>query len=1003
MTSLLPFYHLMKDEGMIPIMGCEFYYVNDPLLKSKENRKANHLILIAKNYDGFQNLLKLSKLSFTEGFYFRPRIGLEWITKYSEGLICLSACQGGVLSAEVFREISAGLSGRLETKFDAFSKIFGEDFYVEFQGHSQDGQATVNRAFYDRLRSRTGFQHVITNDCHYIDKEHSKIQSAIKDMAYGKSESGQSYTSCDSLWLKTPKEMWETFRRNHEYLPPKFVVEGMSRTEEILDKVSGFELPKNKKYLPIFRKKYDSLSIFRAITSKALKDFLSTKKLKAPKAEYITRFKKEYGVITKNHLEDYFLIVWDIVRFAKSKNIYTGLGRGSAAGCLISYLLGIVRIDPLQYDLIFERFLNEHRCRDGELPDIDLDFESDRRGEIKDYIFKTYGRDKVCEIGTYGRMKLKTSIIDFGKSMGIASHKELLEITTKLDLDKDDTDSLEVAVNESPKLKSYMTANLDYAYAVEEIIGQIKSQSIHPAGMVICSDPIDSITPIKTQKNKESDERVITTQAEDKYIIRQGLMKMDILGLKEYDIIKFVLSAPAFASGGYGVNDYVEKIMGLEEDSPNKKVWGMFQAGRSDGVFQFSSDGMKDLLKMMQPDCINDLIAANALYRPGCLENNWHIQYCDRKHGREKVEYVHKDLEKALSSTYGTCVFQEQFMSIIHLLGNINLVESDIIRSALGKKDKKKLKKFRSRFIKGASLKIGVSEAEGVWGQIEKASNYSFNRSHSAAYSVLAYISQFLKVTAPDYFWAAHLEWDTRKNRQEETAKHKKAAAEMGVSFNLPDINKSKASFYVGGDGPVWSFRGVKGIGEKCSAEIEQNQPYKNFDDFYKRVNKRKTKFNNIESLIYAGAFDEMGDRREMIRSLYSKKKKVEAPSLTDEHMMMGFYEAMGFFEQKIKTIRRELLGCITQGALEKKKEGTPVSIGGMLLDVRRIKTKSGDPMGFGILVDLDERIELTFFPAIWAKYRSVIADGKIVKIEGLKSGWGGKSNLVEVENIEEI
>jgi len=614
-------------------------------------------------------------------------------------------------------------------------------------------------------------------------------------------------------------------------------------------------------------------------------------------------------------------------------------------------------------------FLNEHRCEDGELPDIDLDIESERRNEVKDYIFKTYGRDKVCEIGTYGRMQLRTSIIDFGKALGVASQRELLSITTKLELDKHEKDSLEAAIEASPKLKSYMIKDRFYAFAVEEIIGQIKSQSIHPAGVIICSDPIHMITPLKTQKDKTSKDgdRVITTQAEDKYITRQGLMKMDILGLKEYDIVKFVIENSGI---DLTIDNYVEKILALEDDGANKKVWEFFRAGKTEGVFQFSSEGMQGLLKMMEPDCIEDLIAANALYRPGCLENGWHVLYCDRKHGRKPVEFPHEDLKESLKNTYGIMVFQEQIMEAIHRLGGISLVESDTIRSALGKKDEKKLNRFRTRFVEGASKKIGRAPAEKLWSQIQKSSGYSFNLSHSAVYSVLAYVSQFLKVNCPDHFWAGHLEWDTKKNRQDEMLRHKKAAQEMGVKFQMPHVNDSRSAFRVHESRVVWSFRGVKGVGDKAALEIERHQPYADFEDFYYRVNKSKAKFNNIEGLVYAGAFDSMGDRKALIKLLYSKKKDKKPPKLTDDHMMMQFYEMIGFFEQKIKAIRPGFSGCIVQEELEELGAGEPATVGGILSDLRRIKTKNGDPMGFGTLVDLDEIIELTFFPKIWAKYR---------------------------------
>jgi len=1018
MTYSLLFYEMMKKEKMIPILGCEFYYTDNPLEKNKDNRRSNHLVLIAKNYDGLRNLFRLSNLGFTEGFYFKPRIGLDWLRKYGEGLICLTACQGGVLSKEVLswdkdRNPIHRTDGDLLGRFKTFKEIFGEDFYVEFQGHNGDGQQIVNSAFYNILRKQDGFQHVVTNDCHYITQEHAQIQVHLREIAYRSknSEAANSYTSHDSLWLKSEQNIRDTFSEEHEYLPKAFVNDGMRNTIAITEKVKDLELPKGQRYLPKFKSKMKSSDLFRGLTTKMLAQFLKSDRIRVSKKEYIDRFKKEYQVITKHGLEDYFLIVWDLVRFAKSKGIYTGLGRGSAAGCFISYLLEIVRIDPLEHKLIFERFLNENRCVSGELPDIDLDFESERRNEIKDYIFEKYGREHVCEIGSYGRMKLKTSLLDFGKSLGIAGHREILDITTSLKLDKGEEDSLEAAMESSPELKRLLIKDLYYPFAVEEIVGQIKSQSIHPAGLVICSDLISEITPLKTQKNKETEERVITTQSEDKYIIAQGLMKMDILGVKEYDIIKYVIR---HSGEKLSVDNYVERIMGKEREEPNEEVWDFFRAGKTEGVFQFSSDGMQGLLVDMQPDCINDLIAANALYRPGSLGNNFHTDYCNRKHGREEVSYAHTDVEKTLAETYGVLVYQEQFMEVIHRLGGISLVDSDIIRSALGKKDEAKLHKFKKQFVEGATGKIGETQAEELWEQIEKASGYTFNKSHSAAYSVLAYISQYLKIKHPAHFWAAHLEWDTRKNKQDEMLIHKRAALKMGIEFENPSVNRSRAHFWVDGETPVWSFAGIKGIGTKTAMEIQLHQPYKDWEDFYKRVNKGKVRFNIMMNLIHAGVFDEFGDRKFLIEDLHKKKgkpmhgtlasgpgAKLLSSDLSEEGLMLKFLEVMGFFERKIKDVKGGFEECVTQLELEEHFDGQDASVGGMLVDVRAIKTRKGDPMAFGTLVDQDENISLTFFPDIWRKFKTEIKVGRVVKVQGTKSEYKGKHNQLQVTWID--
>jgi DNA polymerase III subunit alpha len=1018
MTNLMPFYEAMRKESLIPILGAEFYYAEDPLKKDKENRKSSHLILLAKDYDGYQNLLKLSRLSFTEGYYYKNRIGLEWLKKHGDGLICLSACMGGVLSQEVWRELR-GEKSDLEGRFDQFVDIFGKDFYVEFQGHeviskTEDGsefnsQAMINEEFYTRLKDRKGFQPIITNDCHYIDPKHAMIQQKIKEISWNggaKDGSGESATvskdsHCDSLWLKSGLQVAKAFKEHHEYLPMKFVAEGILRTEEVLDKCAKFELPTGKRYLPTFKKGKPSKDLFKLLATKKLKSFLVAADLHKPRSEYIARFKEEFRVISTYGLEDYFLIVWDLVRFAESKGIYVGLGRGSAAGCLISYLLGIVKIDPLEFDLIFERFLNENRCVSGELPDIDLDFESLRRHEIKEYIYEKYGADFVCEIGTYSRMKLKTSLLDFGKAFGVGDIKSLHAITTNLDLEKEDVDDLDAAIKSDPRLKALMDSHSDYDYCVRNIIGQIKSQSVHPAGVVICSEKISDITPVKTQKKKDDDgeRRIITTQAEDKQIIAQGLMKMDVLGVKEYDVIRYVIEN---AETPFTMENYRQEIQKQEREKPNKKIWKMFQEGKSEAVFQFASKGMQELLVMMRPDCLDDLIAANALYRPACLENGWHTLYCRRKHGEEEVKYVHPDIEASLGGTYGVIVYQEQFMNAIHKLGGISLVESDIIRSALGKKDPVKLAKFREKFVVGATPKIGKTQAEHLWSQIEKASGYAFNKSHSAAYGVLAYISQYLKLNYPSHFWAAQIDWDIKKGKKEDMLVNRRAASEMGVKFVLPHINRSKVEFTVEGSDVVWSLRSVKSLGAKAAEEIVARQPFKDFPDFIKRVNKSKVKFNIIENLVWCGAFDEFGDRKDLVSYLYDSKEK-KPPRVEDGTIVQKFYDSIGFFEKRVKDIRDFGSEVITEQQLREYIAGEYVLVGGMISALKAVKTKRGETMGFVTIVDLDEQIEVTLFPKEWAEFRDKIGVGKFVEVGGNKSSFGGKENSIEAQIIKEI
>lgn len=1004
MAGLLPFYHSMKEEKLIPIMGVEFYFCDDPTDKTETGRATAHMILIAKNQAGWQNLMKLSRLSYELGFYYKPRVGPAWLKKYSEGLICLTACLGGVLSREIWREQDKKETMGLVKRFEQFRGIFGDDFYVEFQGHNAPDQALVNAKLAE-LAKLPGFKQAVTNDCHYINQEHAKIQGLIKASAFKNTEAAASYTHFDSLWLKSPRDVFETFREHHEYLPREFVLEGMRATQEITEKCAGFELPK-KKYLPRYSK---DETFFRKLTTEKLKEFLAKEDWRfGSRDDYVQRFKKEYETITKKGFQDYFLLVWDIIEWARKQKIMIGIGRGSAAGSLIAYLLGIVKINPLQYKLLFERFLNEHR---DELPDIDLDFESLRRNEVKEYVFEKYGKEYVCEIGTYGRMMLKTAIIDFGKQFGYPQ-RDLVMITTNLGLDKTEMQSLDAATKNNPKLKSMMIEHPEYEHAVKVAIGQIKSQSIHPAGVLICSDKLETVTPLKTQKKadktltskKAGENRVIVTQAEDKHVIGQGLVKMDFLGLKEYDIFRFTIENAAAAGYTHELtpDNYIDIIHDAEIAKPDKKVWKLFRAGKTEAVFQFGSDGMKQLLIDMKADNIADLVAAVALYRPGCLENGWHTQYCRRKHGDEVVEYVHPIMEEVLSDTYGVMIYQEQFMQGFHLLGDIQMVDADTLRSALGKKDAEKLKKFSAQFIEGAAKKLGQEDAEIVWDQMAKASGYLFNRSHSAVYAIVAYVSQWMKVHFPVAYWAAVVDWNCRK-KEDELLVNKRAAAESGVTFLMPDINKSKVNFVIDPDAkmPRWSLSGISGIGEKTAQNIVDGQPYTSVEDFVKRV--RGVNINNKLQLAFAGAFDSICDRKQAIDKIYATNKKKKKPKITDATLLSSYHAALGFFESKLATIYKGISKNVwTEEMVKETGPEEPLMVAGMVSAVKRIKTKKGDMMAKVTLVDSDESFELTVFPDQWSMSATDFKIGNVVQAAGYKSEYGGR-HQVEVGVVEVI
>lgn len=599
----------------------------------------------------------------------------------------------------------------------------------------------------------------------------------------------------------------------------------------------------------------------------------------------------------------------------------------------------------------------------------------------------------MCEIGTYGRLKLRNSILDYGKQFGFG-FRELSAITTKLH-----SDNISDAIEESPQLYEMMVKEPYFGYCVEQVQGQIKSQSIHPAGVIISDEPVADVIALKTQKQPKTGNRVTVTQAEDKHVIASGMVKMDFLGIDEYDHFKYVIDHV----DGLTNRNYIEVILEVEKTTPNKKVWEYFSKGYTEGVFQFGGSGMQELLRDMNANCLADLIAAVALYRPGCLENGWHKLYCARKRGDEAVEYVHPDMEEILKDTWGVCIYQEQFMETFHRIGGVSLVDADTIRSALGKKDEEKLAKFEAQFVKNAAVKLGSKVlAQELWDQLEKSSGYVFNKSHSAVYAVVAYVSQYLKVTYPDLFWAAQLSKDAKKGRTEKLLHHKRAAEKMGVKIRRPSISQSHFKFRVMRGGVNYGLAAIKGLGQKAYDEIERAKPplgYGSFDDFYTSVHKSKVRFDVMVRMIYSGAMDEFGERAEMIARLHELKKK-PIPKVTEHDLIFGHYDAMGFFERRLKDLYPFSDSLMTESDIVDSPDGEPVSAGGILLDVRAIKTKHGDSMGKAVLVDQNENIELTFFSDFWGANRSKIKKGSIVEVLGKKSAFNGRENQISVNNL---
>jgi len=831
MYGVLPFAETARKKGLKPIIGCEVYVADGSRLdkRGREDRSGYHLILLAKNRKGYENLSRLVSIGYLEGFYYTPRIDKEILKLYHEGLIASSACLGG--------EIPQTLMGKgveqAEEVLKDFLDVFGDDFYLELQRHGLEEQEPVNQQLLELAR-KYNVKVIATNDVHYVNAEDARAHDILICLQTGKDldddnrmkYSGQEY-------LKSRQEMAELFAD---------VPEALTNTQEIVDKVEDYEITTKKILLPVFPlpEGFDSEDDFlRHLTYEGAKKFYPELT-----EEVRDRLDFELDVIKNMGFAGYFLIVQDFINQSREMGVAVGPGRGSAAGSAVAFCTGITAIDPIKYNLLFERFLNPERVS---MPDIDIDFDDEGREKVMEYVIQKYGREKVAQIVTFGTMAAKSSIRDVARVLKLPLPEA--DRLAKLVPEKPGV-SLASAYKDVPELAQALKdpnpliqETLKYALILE---GSNRQTGVHACGVIIGPSNLVDCLPLSTQKDSD----LPVTQYEGKFVESVGMLKMDFLGLKTLSVLKEAVKN-------------IEKTHGIAIDIENipledEKTYQLYQRGDTVGTFQFESGGMREYLKELKPNNIEDLIAMNALYRPGPME--FIPTYINRKHGRQKTEYPHPWLEEILKPTYGIMVYQEQIMQAAQIMAGFSLGSADILRRAMGKKKKEEMDRQKTFFIEGAVKKgIDKDKASTIFDVMARFAEYGFNRSHSAAYSVLAYRTAYLKANYPAEYMAGVLTnnfSDIKKITQmmEECQRQK-------IPVLGPDVNESLFNFVVNKKGEIrFGLGAVKGIGEGAVEAIvderEANGPYTSIFDFARRVNLRAVNKRVFESLARAGAFD---------------------------------------------------------------------------------------------------------------------------------------------------
>jgi DNA polymerase-3 subunit alpha len=988
--GMIDFYRKAKKENIKPIIGAELYL--SPGSRFEKNRKRYHLVLLAKNKKGYHNLIQLVSKAWLEGFYYKPRVDKELLAEYSDGLICLSACVQG----EIPQLLIKGNYDLAKKAISDYHAIFGkENFFLELQNHNLQKEKEAAQGLL-KISREENIPTVVTNDCHYLNKEDAELQDILLALQTGTTiadENRMTFTG-EEFYYKSPEEMLKLFPD---------LDSAYKNTVKIADRVE-VDLDFNHFYLPDYPDLGEEKSPEDLLKKLCLKG-LKVKGMKSNQ-EAVDRLKYELKIIFKMGYAAYFLIVYDFVKYAEDNGIMVGPGRGSAAGSLVAYLLNITKVNPLKYGLIFERFLNPERVT---MPDIDIDFD-ENRDQIIEYVKKRYGTERVAQIGTFGTMAARAAVRDVGRALAIPYGKvdkvaKLISSRKGIEQSLKDQKKLQELYHNDGEIKEL----IDYARGVEGLPRHI---STHAAGVIIGAEPLAQIVPLQKQ-----DESVIT-QLPMGDLEALGLLKMDFLGLRNLTVIKNTLQL---------IEDHQGKKIDIDNiPLDDSEVYKFLGTGKTAGVFQMESYLFQSLNKKMQPDCFNDLIAMLALGRPGPLGSNIVDDFIAIRHGEKEAEYLHPKLKPILEETFGMILYQEQVMEIASTVAGYSMGEADLLRRGMGKKKLKLVASEREKFVNGA-VERGLKEdtAQEIFDQMEYFAGYGFNKSHSTAYAFLAYQTAYLKYHYPADFMAAL--FSSVMGNQDKIADYIKASREINLEILAPNINKSYHNFTAEADNKIrYGLKAIKNVGSSAIEAIvnaRKDEEFSSLIDFLKRVDISAINIQSLEAFIKAGAFDEIAESRASMllnyEELYNKYNNLSKNRAQGQQSFAELFNDKNQFmeedlnyteveELKTETIleqEKEFLGIyLSAHPLDQYKEklrvlkaytieralniseGKKVLIAAYLINYKEHITKRNNKMAFLTLSDQQEKIEVIVFSDLFRKINFDLLENRALLVYGKKS-----------------
>jgi DNA polymerase III subunit alpha len=1023
------FANAAKEKGVKPILGCELY-----ICKKEDHRAApegdsyNHLIVLAENEEGYRNLVKVVSEASLHGFYYKPRVSKKFLAEHSKGLIGLSGC----LKGEVAEELTFEHYDKAREAAATFQDIFGKgNFFLEIQNQGLPEEHRIQNNLL-KLEQELGIPMVATNDSHYLCEDDAHAQDVMVCIQTGKSinDTNRLKFANNQFFVKSYPEMQKEFLGYEQFLHRTLEIAERCNTklEKVHDPFPQFEVPSG----------YSIPDYFEHVTRegfanrlKLLRELQTQGRLKHSLEDYEQRLSREIGIIRQMQFPGYFLIVWDFIRYAREHNIPVGPGRGSAAGALVAYALRITDIDPLQNELLFERFLNPERIS---LPDIDIDFCMNRRGEVINYVTQKYGRDQVAQIITFGTMACKAAIKDSGRAMDVPYSEverivKMVPPTLNISIEQalKDSPAMATAYETEPQVKEL----IDTAKKLE---GMVRNAGVHAAGVVISPLPLTDLVPLHRTKNDE-----IVTAYDMKAVEKLGLLKMDFLGLTTLTIIDDALRLIEQVRG----ERLDLQTLALDDTETYEKV---FHTGLTSGVFQFESQGMRDVLRRYKPTVVEDLTALNALYRPGPIQGGMIDDFIDRKWGRKKIEYELPELETILKETLGVIVYQEQVMQIANRLAGYSLGEADLLRRAMGKKNAEEMAKQRQRFVKGAIDRgFPQKKVEKIFDLMEQFAGYGFNKSHSAAYALLAYHTAYMKTHYPVEFMAALL--TSVSGSTDDVVKYINECREMGIAVEPPDLNVSDAYFTPHGEAIRFGLAAVKNVGHNAIESIvlarKEVSAFKSIFQFCEKVDLRLLNKRVIESLVKSGAMDAMGRRSQLmavIDSAMEHAQKSQRDAAMGQHGLFGVFaedktaqtekplpnipdwdehqrlsaekEILGFFitGHPLEKYQDKLLdfSALTTEDLGQLKSSTgrdEVLVGGILKAVRVSKSKKGDLYAQGRLEDMNGSVDILCFSESFKRLTEKLKLDVPVLVKGsvrVEEGSNAKLMISDITPLEQ-